>query len=45
MGGGGDNVKTSVAEAASECMDWNYVAQDGDHWSSLVDTLMNPWVL
>jgi hypothetical protein len=26
------------------CVDWIHLAQDGDHWWALVNTVMNLWV-
>jgi hypothetical protein len=36
-----DNIKMDLREIRWAGMDWTDVAQDGDHWRALVNTVMN----
>jgi hypothetical protein len=41
-----DNIKLGLREIGCGDMDWIYLAQDGDEWRTLVNTVMNlriPW--
>jgi hypothetical protein len=35
-----DNIRKDLREIGSEGVDWIHLAQDGDHWRALVNTLM-----
>jgi hypothetical protein len=35
------NIKTDVRQIGWGCMEWIDVAQDGDQWRALVNTVMN----
>jgi hypothetical protein len=36
-----DNIKMDVREMRWSVMGWNYLAQDMDQWTTLVNTVMN----
>jgi hypothetical protein len=36
-----DNIKMDHREIGWDCMDWIDLAQDGDQWRALVNTVMN----
>jgi transposase len=36
-----DNIKMDLREIGLDGMDWIDLAQDGDHWRALVNTVMN----
>jgi len=36
-----DNIKMNLREIGWEGVDWIHLAQDRDHWQSLVNMLMN----
>jgi hypothetical protein len=36
-----DNIKMDLREMGWGCMDWIDLAQDGDQWRDLVNTVMN----
>jgi hypothetical protein len=36
-----DNIEIDLREIGWDGMDWIYVAQDGDQWRALVNTVMN----
>jgi hypothetical protein len=39
-----DNIKIYLLEIGWDGMDWIDLAQDGDQWKALVNTIMNLWV-
>ena len=39
-----DNIKMDLQEIGGGCGDWMELAQDGDRWRALVNTVMNIWV-
>jgi hypothetical protein len=39
------NIRTILKEINWEIVDWINLAQDRDHWRTLVNTVMNIWVL
>jgi hypothetical protein len=39
-----DNIKMDLREIGRDVMDWIDLAQDGDQWRALVNTVMNPRV-
>jgi hypothetical protein len=39
-----DNIKIDLREIGWDGMDWIDLAQDRDHWRTLVKTVMNLWV-
>jgi hypothetical protein len=39
-----DNVRMTVREIEWEDVDWIHLAQDGDRWLAVVNTVMNIWV-
>jgi transposase len=39
-----DNIKMDLREIGSGVMDWIDLAQDGDQWRALVNTVTNLWV-
>jgi hypothetical protein len=40
-----ENIKIDLREIRWDGMDWIYLTQDRDQWRSLVNTVMNFWVL
>jgi hypothetical protein len=40
-----DNIRVNLGEIEWDGMDWIYLAQDGDQWRALVNTVMNLRVL
>jgi ribosome biogenesis protein Nip4 len=36
-----DNIRMDLREIGWECVDWEHVAQDRDHYRVLVNTVMN----
>jgi hypothetical protein len=39
-----DSIKIHLREIGWDGMDWIDLAQDGDQWRALVNTIMNLWV-
>jgi hypothetical protein len=39
-----DNIKIDLREIGWDGMEWMDLAQDGDKWRALVNTVMNLWV-
>jgi hypothetical protein len=39
-----DNIKMVLTEIGWDDMDWIDLAQDGDQWRALVNTVINLWV-
>jgi hypothetical protein len=39
-----DNIKMDLRKIGWGGMDWYYVAQNGDRWRAVVNTVMNLWV-
>jgi hypothetical protein len=39
-----DNIKINLRELGWDGMDWIDLAQDGDQWKALMNTVMNPRV-
>jgi hypothetical protein len=39
-----DNIRMDLKEIEYEVVDWIRLAQDGDQWLALVNTVMNLWV-
>jgi hypothetical protein len=39
-----DNIKTVLREIGWWSVDWMHVAQDGNQWRAVVNTVMNLWV-
>jgi len=39
-----DNIKMYFREIGWEGVDWTHVAQEGDRWRDVVNTVMNLWV-
>jgi hypothetical protein len=36
-----DNIRTDLIEIGSECVDWMQLAQDGQKWLAVANTVMN----
>jgi hypothetical protein len=39
-----DNIKIDLRETGWDDVDWMDMAQDGDQWRALVNTILNLWV-
>jgi hypothetical protein len=39
-----DNIRLDLREIRWEVVDWFHLAQDRDHWRSLMNTVMNLWI-